>query len=441
MSPSLSSSAVGDGSRAPPRLPSADTYMMSRVSGPGSNSRVKAAVVTAGTPFFRAPTHRPAAKRCSTPLPAGHCAEGASANGWAVFGHEPNMPQLDTCIWSSPTLCTVEPSSTRMRCGPSRRCLPESDFSRDTAVAGSSDTSNAIVAITLAARVISVPPIWVTPANRRFITGGGARTRTYGRLSMNRAGGVHGVVRVGCTPGQAWGGWGGLSLHYKTNRDRPAESSRDGTAWPISCIIIGIMFLSKSDSHRGSRCLAALALLALAVACSGESPPPRRLTIAFSNDMKGEIRSCGCASKDVGGLGRRATFLSALRDTTVADFLLLEGGGFFSTKLNYGREKADLTLDAMSMMDYDGVVIGEEDLGFGVEYLLRRTRETGLPVVVANLVDTPGGHPLLSALAAAHAAFRAAGNPGGRDEPAAAPAAPGSEGHRPHQRPRRGGSP
>jgi len=103
--------------------------------------------------------------------------------------------------------------------------------------------------------------------------------------------------------------------------------------------------------------------------------------------MKGEIRSCGCATKDVGGLGRRATFLSQLRDTTVADFLLLEGGGFFSPKLNYGMEKADLTLDAMSMMDYDGVVIGEEDLGFGVEYIVARTREVGLPVVVANLVD------------------------------------------------------
>jgi 2',3'-cyclic-nucleotide 2'-phosphodiesterase (5'-nucleotidase family) len=147
------------------------------------------------------------------------------------------------------------------------------------------------------------------------------------------------------------------------------------------------MFLSASHPLRRPHLLPALVVVLLVAACAQESPPPRRVTIAFSNDMKGEIRSCGCASKDVGGLGRRATFLAALRDTTVADFLLLEGGGFFSPKLNYGMRKADLTLDAMSMMDYDGVVIGEEDLGFGIDYLVRRAREVGLPVVVANLVD------------------------------------------------------
>lgn len=148
------------------------------------------------------------------------------------------------------------------------------------------------------------------------------------------------------------------------------------------------MFLGALHPHRRPLLLPALVVGLLLSACARETPPPRRVTIAFSNDMKGEIRSCGCASKDVGGLGRRATFLAALRDTTVADFLLLEGGGFFSPKLNYGREKADLTLDAMSMMDYDGVVLGEEDLGFGMEYIVNRTREVGLPVVVANLVDS-----------------------------------------------------
>jgi hypothetical protein len=147
------------------------------------------------------------------------------------------------------------------------------------------------------------------------------------------------------------------------------------------------MFLKVTNQWRRLRPLPALLAMGLFASCGQESAPPRRVTIAFSNDMKGEIRSCGCASKDVGGLGRRATFLSALRDTTVSDFLLLEGGGFFSPKLNYGMEKADLTLDAMSMMDYDGVVIGEEDLGFGVDYIVARTREVGLPVVVANFID------------------------------------------------------
>ena len=57
-----------------------------------------AAVDTAGTPLRIAPTQRPAVNRYSIPLPAGHCAEGASENVFALPGHEPKLPQLPTCI-------------------------------------------------------------------------------------------------------------------------------------------------------------------------------------------------------------------------------------------------------------------------------------------------------------------------------------------------------
>jgi len=133
-----------------------------------------------------------------------------------------------------------------------------------------------------------------------------------------------------------------------------------------------------------------LAVLVLALpsgfGCGGGERAPRRLTIGYSNDLWGEIRSCGCASKDLGGLGRRATFLKALRDTT-GDFLLVESGDFFGSGINYGVEKADLTMKSMAVMGYHGVVIGEDELGFGLDFLRRRARETGLPVVVANLYD------------------------------------------------------
>src|SRR5690349_19391051 len=96
--PSRSSSAPGEGRRLPPRAPSDALYMMSRESWEGRNSHEYAAWDTAGTPDFRAPTHRPAVKRYSTPLPAGHCADGAWENGRLLPGQEPNMPQLPTFI-------------------------------------------------------------------------------------------------------------------------------------------------------------------------------------------------------------------------------------------------------------------------------------------------------------------------------------------------------
>ncbi len=128
-----------------------------------------------------------------------------------------------------------------------------------------------------------------------------------------------------------------------------------------------------------------LAVPVVFAGCSGESEP-RTLTIVFSNDLNGEIRSCGCVAKDYGGLGRRATFLNSVRDTT-GDMLLLEGGDFFSSKLNYGLEKADLTMRSLSLMGYHGMVIGEADFGFGVDFIVERVRRLGLPMLVANLRD------------------------------------------------------
>jgi hypothetical protein len=118
--------------------------------------------------------------------------------------------------------------------------------------------------------------------------------------------------------------------------------------------------------------------------CSQE--PPETLTIAFSNDLRGEIRSCGCPANDFGGLGRRATLLEIVRDST-DHFLLVDAGDFFGVELNYGKEKADVTMKSMAWMGYDAVVIGEKDFGFGVDYIVRRTQEIGLPVVVANVYD------------------------------------------------------
>jgi hypothetical protein len=123
--------------------------------------------------------------------------------------------------------------------------------------------------------------------------------------------------------------------------------------------------------------------LALASGCSERE---HQLTVAFSNDMHGEIRSCGCVTQDYGGLGRRATFLSGFRKRS-ENFLLFEGGDFFGLDVNYGREKADLTLQAMSYMGYDGIVVGEKDLSQGVDYLVEKVNKLRLPVVVANLFD------------------------------------------------------
>lgn len=145
------------------------------------------------------------------------------------------------------------------------------------------------------------------------------------------------------------------------------------------------MFVYHGTMQRQFCHAACFVLVALLGGC-GSNTAPRTLTIAYSNDLHGEIRSCGCAAKDYGGLGRRATFLSAVRDTT-GDLLVVDGGDIFGSGVNYGREKADLTLTSMAHMGYQGVVVGEKDFSFGTDYIVKRTREVDLPVVAANLYD------------------------------------------------------
>lgn len=134
----------------------------------------------------------------------------------------------------------------------------------------------------------------------------------------------------------------------------------------------------------GSLALGGTVLLA---ACGALGGKPKRIAIAYTNDVRGEIRSCGCATHDLGGLGRRATFMRVFRDTTAADVLLVDAGDFFSHSINYGKEKAELTMKAMAHMHYDGLVPGENEFGFGADYFRTRARAIGLPVLAVNLAD------------------------------------------------------
>ena len=131
----------------------------------------------------------------------------------------------------------------------------------------------------------------------------------------------------------------------------------------------------------------AVGIAALLAACGAMGGKPKRIAIAYTNDVRGEIRSCGCATHDLGGLGRRATFMRVFRDTTEADVLLVDAGDFFSHSINYGKEKAELTMKAMAHMHYDGLVPGENEFGFGADYFRTRARENGLPVLAVNLAD------------------------------------------------------
>jgi 2',3'-cyclic-nucleotide 2'-phosphodiesterase (5'-nucleotidase family) len=145
------------------------------------------------------------------------------------------------------------------------------------------------------------------------------------------------------------------------------------------------------------RAALAVVLAVVLAACSKpEEKGPRSIIIAFTNNTQGEIRSCGCAEHDQGGLGRRMTLIEFERRGG-KDFMLFDGGDLFSDTVNYALEKADLTLQSFRAMGYDAMVVGERDLYFGVDFLKDRAAALGVPVLAANLIDRKTNQPVFDA--------------------------------------------
>ena len=89
---------------------------------------------------------------------------------------------------------------------------------------------------------------------------------------------------------------------------------------------------------------AAVLCLALGSGCGTEGAkkkPPARpddLTVVFSSDLLGKVRSCGCVIEDMGGLGRWATFTGRIRES-VDNLIVVDAGDAFGPELSVHGER------------------------------------------------------------------------------------------------------
>lgn len=123
-----------------------------------------------------------------------------------------------------------------------------------------------------------------------------------------------------------------------------------------------------------------------------ESQVAHLLAVVYSSDERGEIRSPGAKKADLGGLGRRATFLEQVRAET-HDVLALHAGDLFAGNGQQARLKAGLAVRTLAEMRYDAVTLGELDLSFGRAYLEVIFKEIALPIVSCNVVHADTHKP------------------------------------------------
>ncbi len=116
----------------------------------------------------------------------------------------------------------------------------------------------------------------------------------------------------------------------------------------------------------------------------------KKVTVVASGETHATLDACDCPTSPGGGFAKRASLISALRDSD--DIVLVDAGGFSGGGLydSYTRGRAGdslrtlAALRAMGYMKYDAVCIGDDDLQFGTRWLASQAAAARVPLVSAN---------------------------------------------------------
>jgi hypothetical protein len=137
-----------------------------------------------------------------------------------------------------------------------------------------------------------------------------------------------------------------------------------------------------------------LCLGSFAPAASAATPPANDLLVIGTTDLRGRTSPCGCHTPK-GGFARMAAVLDSLRGAG-SRFLFVDAGGAFPDQP--GRpDLAEFMFHALAGLSPAAVGVAPRDLRHGVEFLTTLAKETGLPMVCANLVDRVSGRRLFPA--------------------------------------------
>ena len=132
------------------------------------------------------------------------------------------------------------------------------------------------------------------------------------------------------------------------------------------------------------------------LAYGNATPPkeiPKALTIMISSNTVSNFTPCGCHSGKWGGLPRRGTIFSDVKNSVDWPTLFVDTGDVSQGSTSELMKKKDnFIFMAYKVMDYDAVNVGLSDLGLGYEELARIGTEHGIPWISANTYG-PGTWP------------------------------------------------
>ncbi len=113
------------------------------------------------------------------------------------------------------------------------------------------------------------------------------------------------------------------------------------------------------------------------------------LTVVYTANTSGKLRTCGCREDPYGGLSERVTLLKNLRSKE-GPFLLVDGGNIVSLFGSYDL-KASCIIRIMNLMEYDAAGAGWQEMFHGVNSALKMRDEAKFPILSATIVKNSDG--------------------------------------------------
>jgi hypothetical protein len=112
---------------------------------------------------------------------------------------------------------------------------------------------------------------------------------------------------------------------------------------------------------------------------------PDNLFIVYSYDTNGKMETCGCSTKQLGGLSRRGTVIEEYASYN-REMLVLDGGKILPDTSEFSRFKAQIILKMMGIMGYSALNIGCYEAAFGAEELGKWADQAKFPLVSSNVL-------------------------------------------------------
>jgi peroxiredoxin len=106
------------------------------------------------------------------------------------------------------------------------------------------------------------------------------------------------------------------------------------------------------------------------------------ITIVYTGNTDGYLESCDCAWNPFGGLVRRATYINELRKRK-KNILIVDTGDIFPEYPH--KIQVKYCIQAMKLMQYDAVMLGEQEFILGCDFIIQEIEKNSLPFISSNL--------------------------------------------------------